>query len=642
MDNKTLRTWQERLTKDQTAYQSELDRMDEREKLFRGKTQYKGFVKNDRWEGKDVLYNYNIIAENIEAQVSSDIPMPKVTPRRQTDERLAMLIENMLRNELDRLPMELHNDLAERTVPIQGGGYYCVEWDNRQRSNRAVGENAVSFYHPKWVIPQEGVYTGVEDMDHIILKIPQTKASVRARYGVDVEDETESEPDIKAVDGDESAEDMVTMYVAYYRNDRGGIGKFAWVNDTVLEDLEDYQARRLKRCAGCGRTEPAPGTMRADGEREWQEGDPCPDCGTNRWEEREEEYEEVDGPVYRTDGTIVPGTENGARIPYYKPDRFPVVLQRNVSVYGQLLGESDVDKIESQQHGLNRLELKIFERMMKAGSKITLPPDPAVRIDPEDQEVIRLQKPEDKSMIDAYNFSGDLSQELYQVNAIYQHARQAIGVTDSFQGRVDNTATSGKAKEFSAAQAAGRLESKRTMKELAYAEIFRLMTQFRIAYADEPRPVVYQDENGDTRYDSFSRWDFLEYDEENGQFWWNDQFLFSCDTSAPLAKNRERMWQETQSFFAAGAFGDPMALETRVAFWTKMELLHYPGAAQTKKNLQEQLEKEQASMGIPEASGMGPGGMSQAEIESMARQAAMAQAADEAAGAAAAKEMGLL
>lgn len=643
--NERLKLWQERLSRNETAYDNELVRMDEREKLYRGKTQYVGYSEKDPWKGKDVIYNYNIIAENIEAQVSSDLPQPKVTPRREQDERLAMLIENMLRNELDRMPMELINDIAERTVPIQGGGFYCVEWDNRKRSHGSVGENAVAFYHPKWVIPQAGVYTGVEDMDYIILKIPQTKAAIRARYGVDVTDEVEEEPEIKDAGTGETAEDMVTQYVAYYRNENGGIGKYSWVNDIELEYLEDYQARRLCRCAQCGEREPAPGALLAmDGQLvTWNEGDPCPECGHSDWLAVEEEYEELMEPAVRTDGTIVPGTESGeAEIPYYKPNRFPVILQRNVSVFGQLLGESDVDKIESQQHGINRLEIKIFERMLKAGHKITLPPDPTVRIDAEEQEVIRLKSPDQAPMINAYDFTGSLEQELYQVNAIYQHARQAIGVTDSFQGRVDTTATSGKAKEFSAAQAAGRLESKRTMKEAAYADLFQMLFQFRLAYADEPRPVVYQDENGKTRYDSFSKWDFLEYNEETGEYWWNDQFLFSCDTSAPLAKNRERMWQETQAFFAAGAFGDPTALETRIAFWNKMELLHYPGASETKKNLQEQLQSQQAAMALPvEPAAPVQPVVADGDVEEMARQAAIRDAVDAAAATAAAGEFGL-
>ena len=42
-----------------------------------------------------------------------------------------------------------------------------------------------------------------------------------------------------------------------------------------------------------------------------------------------------------------------------------------------------------------------------------------------------------------------------------------------------------------------------------------------------------------------------------------------------------------------GAFGDPTRTETLILFWTKMEELHYPGAAQTKKFLEERLEREQ-------------------------------------------------
>ena len=42
-----------------------------------------------------------------------------------------------------------------------------------------------------------------------------------------------------------------------------------------------------------------------------------------------------------------------------------------------------------------------------------------------------------------------------------------------------------------------------------------------------------------------------------------------------------------------GAFGDPANTETLVLFWTKMELLHYPGAAETKAYLEKKLQREQ-------------------------------------------------
>lgn len=204
-----------------------------------------------------------------------------------------------------------------------------------------------------------------------------------------------------------------------------------------------------------------------------------------------------------------------------------------------------------------------------------------LRTDPEDGERWYIGKPSDKSLIDVYDFSGNLQYELTYLAQVYEEARQIIGITDSFQGRRDTTATSGKAKEFSAAQAAGRLESKRVMKNAAYAELFETMFKFWLAYSDEPRPVTYKDSTGETMYEEFNRYDFLE-EGEDGELHWNDQFLFSCDTSAPLASNREAMWQETRQNLEGRAFGDPTDLETLILFWAKMEELHYRRGADEK------------------------------------------------------------
>ena len=96
-------------------------------------------------------------------------------------------------------------------------------------------------------------------------------------------------------------------------------------------------------------------------------------------------------------------------------------------------------------------------------------------------------------------------------------------------------------------------------------------------------------------YRQFNRYDFLEQD-ETGEWRWIDDFLFSCDTSAPLANNREAMWQETRMNLQTGAFGDPTNLKTLILFWTKMELLHYPGAGDTKTYLEQEYQQQQAMM----------------------------------------------
>ena len=617
-------------------------------------------------EGQKAPHIRNIVFENIESQVSSAIPSPKVTPRRKEDEALAAKIEHWLRCELDRLPFETINDQAERTVPIQGGVGFLVAWDNRKRTHDTVGEEEVAFLHPKQFAPQPGIYTGIQDMDWFIVRQPTTKENIRRRYDVNVEDEGEQEPQVRGTGDEDTADDAVTMYIGYAKNDRGGIDRYVWVNDIELEDLENYQARRVPVCAHCGRVRPLPGqviqnrqavvetaeqdaveaeqdivaaetrkqiagralamqlaqdvaaglgggleTLAAEGaaaEPEDQqlrydgEG-PCPWCGSTNWTTKEQEYEEVTLPIANSSGLVIPGAqpeidENGrsvmrpTKIPFYRPDVFPVVLQKSVSVYGQLLGNSDVDVIEDQQNTTNRMEKKIIDRLVKAGTRITLPAKATLRTDPVDGERWFLDSPADKAMIDVYQFSGDLQYELTYLATVYEEARQILGITDSFQGRTDPTATSGKAKEFSAAQAAGRLESKRTMKQAAYAQLFELMFKFWLAYSDEPRPISYKDNEGNTVYEEISRYDFLKQDKD-GQYYWEDQFLFGCDDSAPLASNREAMWQETRMNLQTGAFGDPSSTETLILFWSKMEELHYPGAGETKKYLEKRLQQEQ-------------------------------------------------
>ena len=654
-----LELWRQRLTKSDSAWSPLVTKMDHRERLYNGEEKLKQMVEGDK-PNDQTPHVRNIIFENIESKVSSSIPQPKVTAVYEEDETLAEIIENFIRNELNRMPFEQHNDMGERTVPIQGGVLWMIEWDNRKRTHKTVGALDIGIVHPKQLAPQPGVYTGVEDMDWVIVKIPTTKAAIKRRYGISVETETEAEPEIRGVEYADDNEDALTQYVGFERNEQGGIDRYSWVNEIELEDYENYQARRQPVCKGCGRVRPLKGQLLSNNvqmpdssaleqtdelmrrqvagrqlamklaaqtvgipQEEYTfligaqpgltktpeikyDGGPCPWCGCDQWEQQEMEFEQVIVPIRTNAGHEIPGEylgfdETGAPafmptlVPYYKPDVFPLVLQRSVSIYGQLLGNSDVDVIEDQQNTTNRIEKKIIDRLLKAGTRVTLPADTNFRIDQKDFEKWYVKNQAAKNLIGVYEFKGNLQYELAYLAQVYEEARQILGITDSFQGRRDPTATSGKAKEYAAAQAAGRQESQRVMKQAAYAQMFELMFKFQLAYADEPRPVIYKDHKGKTVYKEFNRYDFLKQD-ENGQWYWNDQFLFSCDATAPLASNREAMWQETRMNLQTGAFGNPNDTKTRILFWGKMELLHYPGAGATKKYLEEQLESEQAQV----------------------------------------------
>lgn len=617
-DREKLQLWQERLALAETAIAGERTRMLRREKQYEGDHT---IYAPDGSVAADSLASHvrNVSFEVIETQVDSTIPAPKVTAVRQEDEELASIIESMLRDVMDRLPSERLNDEGERLSPVQGGYGLLVDWLDSVSGKDWLGDLKVSLVHPYSIVPQAGV-TQVSDMDFFFLKTPQTKRQIRKFYGVSVADEDESDPDARRLGASaDTTDELVTMVTVYYRNTKGGIGRLRWVNDTVLEDLEDYQLRRVHRCTVCGAV--------GDGKK-------CAYCGSRKFEDEVMEDEELTEDITLRDGTVIPavsemrdelgqpvaadtllpqmqpgGTaaviapqaafrQEPTRIPYYKPDVFPLVIRKNVSMPGRFWGSSDLDAIFDQQNSLNKICTKLNTKVLSGGSFTTVPTG-ARFINDRDGVRVEVDNPADVEKIRTFNTQVDISTDLTMMAQLYEQARQTIGITDSMQGRKDPTATSAVAKEFSAQQAAGRLESKRVMKRAMYQDLFEAIFKWMLAYCDEPRAIRRTDEHGDVQYVTFDRHDFL-YRDEAGDWQYNTDFLFSCDGSAPLATDRQALWKETRMNFQEGALGSTQEIATLLRFWEQMEKLHYPMAGDMVKSLKSQMESQQAAQTMPQ------------------------------------------
>lgn len=626
-DENKLRLWQDRLQAAENAIEGERARMKKREKLYEGDHTIYG-AGGRAQAGADgvseATHVRNVCFEMVETQVDSTIPSPKVTAVRPEDEELADIVENLLRDVMDRLPMERINDEGERISPVQGGHGLLVDWLDSVSGRDWLGDLRVQLIHPRCIVPQAGVYQ-VADMDWVFLKTPQTRRQIRVNYGVELEGENESDPEARRLgDGPDTTEEIVTMVTAYYRNKSGGIGRLRWVNDTVLEDLDDCQVRRIHRCKACGAV--------GDGRK-------CSYCGSTKFETDTEEDEVLTEDITLRDGTVIPAmsmvrdelgqpvleeltegrdvlpqlrasggpavrhtrlVQAPTRIPYYKPDVYPLVVRKNVSLPGRFFGGSDIDAIADQQNTLNKLSTKINAKVLGGGSFTTVPEGGGVFIDDRDNRILRVKSAAQMEMIRTYNTQVDVSADLALRAQIYEEARQTIGVTDSMQGRKDPTATSAVAKEFSAQQAAGRLESKRVMKQAMYQDLFEAIFKFFLAYCDEPRSIRRTNEHGDVSYQVFDRHDFL-YQDEAGEWRYNTDFLFSCDSAAPLATDRQSLWKEARMNLQQGAMGPVSEVTTLIRFWTQMEKLHYPMAGDMKKSMEEQLAASQAAQASQEA-----------------------------------------
>lgn len=522
----------------------------------------------------------NMCFELIETQINNAVPQPKVTPRDADKIDLATSVEGYLQMEMDRLNSEELNDSAERGTLKQGTAFYMVGWDETKSTPTTSGELFIKYYPMEQVYPQPGI-TRLEDAEYIFVRELVSVRKVKELYGVEVPEGSEFKG-------------MNTLITVYYFNKKGNVCKYGWIENTdiVVFDLEDYQLRQIKVCKECG--EPM------------HSNDVCELCGSDKYEYVTMEYETLKEDIVRGD----PATNEkeilakaGTQIPYYKIDQLPFVLRKNISDDESLYGISDVKLLESNQISMNKILTKMEENVLKAGSFITKPQ--GVNI-PNTDETLKVVNVKDPNMMKAFSVQtvqANMQQDNILQEQFYQMGRDSLGITDSYQGKRDTTAESGKAKQVSAAQAAGRLESKRRMKDAAYADLYKLMFKFLLAYCDEKRTYARMTPTGEYIPASFSRYNFLEG--EPGNVYYNDRFLFSVDDASTLATNRTAMWQETTNNFVSGTLGNPADPQTMLLYWNMMKGLNYPLAKYALSSLQQRtqqlpFELQQAIMQNPE------------------------------------------
>ena len=621
-ESTTLKEWQSKLETAKTQYSSDRNNMNIYQEYYKGTRAVQADPNSGKSPTKVSNNVRNIMFELIESQVDSSIPMPKVRAIHPDDDDLAKKIEKMLENKVKTCNLTVLNDFMERTTPVQGGDYFFVQWDVNAGLHNQVGDLKVTELHPKKLIPQPGV-TNFDNMDYFFVQELLTKKSVKRIYGVDVEDTENDQPESKeGITGADVNTDLVTVNTAYYRNDHNGIGVYIWCDTVELLSMEDYQARHLDRCKKCGAV---------------MENGVCPECGSKESVKSNEDYEElIDTITVKVDGSKSPEQvnpdvekqtpvtdENGQpvldetgqpmittehekkKVPYYKPNVYPIVLRKNISEQDKLLGGSDVPVIIDQQDTIKKLGSKINEKLLKGGSYLTLPRGKDVEKSDKELKIIRIDNAAEANLIQVLNIQPNVQSDENFLEENYTWAKSALGITDSYQGKYDASADSGVAKQYSINQAAGRLESKRTMKNAAYAKLYEIMFKFWLAYADEDTEITSVGAEGTIEHDIINRKDFLKID-ASGEFYWDDEFIFDTDPTSTLMANREAMWNQTDLKLQSQAFGPLGDLETLRTYWTFMKASGYPNAGMALDivNQRIQQQKDQVAQ-LQEMNGMG-------------------------------------
>lgn len=571
--------------------------------------QYKGSKEIDG--GTECSQVRNITYELVESQVTSYIPNPVVAPRmyNEKNERNAKSTETLLRNIRNALPFEKMNDIDERYNPIYGGSVWLTEWDNSITTHNTVGDVKVTCLSPLRFVGQPNIYN-VEDMEYCFIKFETTKEEIVRRYGVDISTAMQAENDNEADDK------TATLFVCYYKDEDDRVCEYVWSGDVELLDIDDYYSRKKYVCKSCGKRKEL-----------------C-ECEKPKYELVSEEFEELTRDIILSDGTVLPAmspkikdgqyvTEikqtqalnpdgsmafddlgmpimidievpvlEPTRLPFYTPKRLPITIRKNTSTEDSLYGQSDCEFIRPQQQAINKIESRIMEKLMGAGVYPIVPDDATVDLDNSVFKKVFRASANNFNRFGRVDLQVDISRDIAQSERVYDQAKRILGISDSFQGQYDSSAQSGVAKQMQIQQAAGRLDSKRQMKNAAYAEIDRIIFEYYLAYADEPRPATYRDAEGRMQNVTFNRYDFIERDEA-GEYYYNDEYLFSADATIDLEMSRSTIWQENRQNYQSGAYGDPALPQTQLIFWLNMEKAHYPFARDNVERIREEIARQQ-------------------------------------------------
>jgi hypothetical protein len=611
-DGSKLKFFQELHSEAESAYQSIHQNMKQ------WYDQYKG---DKAIDGSDIEAKQirNITYELIESQVTGYIPAPSVSPKmyNEKNERNAKSVETMLNTLRNQLPYEELNDMDERYSPIYGGSVWLVEWDESQKTHNTVGGIKLSCLAPHHFYGQPNIYS-IDDMEYCFIEFETTKEDIVRKYGVSLAVAEEAAEE----DGDD--DDTATLIVCYYKDDDDKICEYIWSGDTELADVDDYYARKRKVCKKCGKREEL-----------------CK-CEKPKFKLENEEYEELEQDISLSDGTVIPmlsqvirdgqpvteavqvqATDEAGnvifddsdgmmmpvmveaqvpkmektKLPYYRPTLFPIVIRKNTSEEDSLFGQSDCEFIRPQQQGINKFESRIMEKMMGSGVIDVIPKGCKIEVDNTIHSRVLEIDQKDKGLFGSIDNSVDISRDTAASERLYDHAKRILGISDSFQGQYDSSAPSGVAKQLQIQQAQGRLDSKRRMKNAAHSRIDAISFQFHLAYADEPRPAAYKDAHGRWQNVEFNRYDFIERDDA-GEYYYNDEYLFSADASVDAESNRTFLWQETRQNFQSGAFGETASPYAQLIFWQNMERAHYPHARENVERLREEIARQEEAAAL--------------------------------------------
>lgn len=548
-----------------------------------------------------------VVYEFIESKVDNSIPLPKMSPKYKSDLPLVQVTEDYLKYNIDCIFTKYLNDRSERSTYVDGTSWYKIWWDSLDNSPESSGTVKVDICLADQIVPQPGI-TDWRKLEYIFEKEQVTLKRIYDLTGRRITPIASDTSLLSAPNGNTVDNSSITMITCYYLNDKRIVGRFAWAEHSrqVIFNDEDWQIRKLRTCTKCGTVVP--------------QADVCPICGSKSFKYKVPQTDILDEDLYVIYNPYEAGETDdinerdhyqkklflakGTEIPFYHVRMLPFVPRPAISSITSLYGMSEAGMILEMQDMINKMYTKMADKTLASSAVLTKPARTNIKNTDEGIKVMDVKTAEEAAMVQLKQIMADTSQDIVSANMIYDSAKASSGVTDSFQGKYDASATSGKAKEFAAMQTAGRIESLRIMKAAAFSGVYEIVLKYLLAFSDEPRKFAKVLPDGSVTEEEWNKYMFLDKTKD-GTIFYRDDFQFSSDPAATLETNRVAMWQEIQSQFIQGCMGVPTDPRTLELFWNMMNEYQYPLAklvlAGIKENAQHlPMEIEQMLLQQPE------------------------------------------
>ncbi len=535
-----------------------------------------------------------MVYELIESKIDNSIPMPKIRPRYKTDLPLVSVTENYLKFEVDGIFTKYLNDRSERATYVDGTSWYKVWWDSLDNTHERSGNVKIDLCRVDQIVPQPGV-SDYRQLEYIFERKEISLTRIWDLYH-------------RRIIPTEANTNVIEVISCYYLNKDRVVGLFMYAPHSrqVICNEEDWQIRKLRTCTVCGTVNPTGDTCRNCGSKTFKYENATEEILENDLEEIYNPYDvgETDDESEREHYKSRVFLTAGTKIPFYKITQLPFIPRPAISSLDNIYGTSEVKVTLESQDAINKLLTKALEKTMKSGTILTKPEKLKIGDSDDTIKVLSVRTTEEAAMVQSRPVVADTSQDLVMAATLYESGKASSGVTESFQGAKDSSATSGKAKQYAAVMTAGRIESLRVMKSAAFAGLYELVLKYLLAFSDEPRKFVRVLPNGSQKEEVWNKYMFLDKD-KYGNIYYRDDLRFDSDPASTLSQNRAQMWQETQDKFVQGAFGNPADPRVLELFWNIMDSLQYPLAkvvlAGIKENSQHlPPEVEQMIMNNPE------------------------------------------